>query len=42
MEKYQIAVDNKLIGQKGFLIMNPDGYLLRFSQNSGERDLIYL
>lgn len=42
MEKYQIAVDSKLIGQKEFLIMNPDGYLLRFVQNLVERDLIYL
>lgn len=25
--------DNKLIGQKEFLIMDPDGYLLRFSQD---------
>ena len=28
--------DNKLIGQKEFLIMDPDGYLLRFSQRLEE------
>jgi hypothetical protein len=30
--------DNKLIGKKEFLIMDPDGYLLRFSQSIGERE----
>jgi hypothetical protein len=30
--------NNKLIGQKEFLIMDPDGYLLRFAQNIGERE----
>jgi len=28
---------DKLIGQKEFLIVDPDGYLLRFAQNLGER-----
>lgn len=29
----------KLMGQKEFLIMDPDGYLLRFVQNLGEKDV---
>jgi catechol 2,3-dioxygenase-like lactoylglutathione lyase family enzyme len=31
-------VDNKSYGQKEFLIMDPDGYLLRFAQNLGEKE----
>lgn len=31
--------DTKLKGQKEFLIMEPDGYLLRFVQNLGEKDV---
>ncbi|SHJ71095.1 bleomycin resistance protein [Tepidibacter formicigenes] len=31
-------VHNKLMGQKEFLIMDPDGYLLRFAQNLGEKE----
>jgi len=30
--------DTKLRGQKEFLIMDPDGYLLRFVQTLGERE----
>ncbi|WP_416118313.1 bleomycin resistance protein [Peribacillus butanolivorans] len=30
--------DTKLVGHKEFLIMDPDGYLLRFVQNLGERE----
>ncbi|MCB2308404.1 VOC family protein [Clostridium estertheticum] len=30
--------NNILIGQKEFLIMDPDGYLLRFAQNLGEKE----
>ena len=30
--------DNKLIGQKEFLIMDPDGYLLRFAQNLEKKE----
>ncbi|MBW9169957.1 bleomycin resistance protein [Clostridium estertheticum] len=46
-QKYKIKVEikenwykanNTLIGQKEFLIMDPDGYLLRFAQNLGERE----
>lgn len=29
--------DNKLLGNKEFLIQDPDGYLLRFSEDMGER-----
>jgi catechol 2,3-dioxygenase-like lactoylglutathione lyase family enzyme len=28
--------DNKLVGQKEFLVLDPDGYLLRFAQRIGE------
>lgn len=31
--------DTKLLGNKEFLIQDPDGYLLRFSQDLGERDI---
>ena len=31
--------DKKLLGSKEFLVMDPDGYLLRFSQDIGERNL---
>ena len=31
--------DTKLVGQKEFLIMDPDGYLLRFAQDLGEREI---
>ncbi|MFH1285868.1 MAG: VOC family protein [Candidatus Micrarchaeota archaeon] len=30
--------DNKLLGVKEFLVMDPDGYLLRFSQSIGTKD----
>ena len=30
--------NNKLLGQKEFLIIDPDGYLLRFAQNIGEKE----
>ena len=31
--------DNKLLGNKEFLIQDPDGYLLRFSEDLGEKEL---
>lgn len=31
--------DNTLSGQREFLVQDPDGYLLRFSEHLGERDL---
>lgn len=30
--------DDKLIGQKEFLLLDPDGYLLRFAQNLGNKE----
>lgn len=30
--------DNRLLGNKEFLIQDPDGYLLRFSEDLGERE----
>ena len=45
---YQIAFDieenwyrqdNKLLGNKEFLIQDPDGYLLRFSEDLGEKNI---
>ena len=32
--------DNKLLGNKEFLIQDPDGYLLRFSEDLGEKEVI--
>ena len=29
--------DDKLLGNKEFLVQDPDGYLLRFSEDMGER-----
>ncbi|MBR0309540.1 MAG: hypothetical protein IJQ97_01525, partial [Paludibacteraceae bacterium] len=29
--------DNKLLGNKEFLIQDPDGYLLRFAEDLGEK-----
>jgi len=37
MEEKWYRADAKLKGQKEFLIMDPDGYLLRFVQNLGEK-----
>lgn len=37
MQENWYRVNNKLIGQKEFLIMDPDGYLLRFAEDLGER-----
>ena len=31
--------DNKLLGNKEFLIQDPDGYLLRFFEDIGEKDI---
>ena len=31
--------DNKLLGNKEFLVQDPDGYLLRFSEDLGEKQL---
>ena len=32
--------DNKELGNREFLVQDPDGYLLRFAQNLGERNII--
>ena len=32
--------DDKLLGNKEFLVQDPDGYLLRFSQDLGEKPII--
>ena len=29
---------NKLVGHKEFLVLDPDGYLLRFAQDIGEKE----
>ena len=31
--------DNKLLGNREFLVQDPDGYLLRFSQDLGEKEI---
>lgn len=31
--------DNKLLGNKEFLIQDPDGYLLRFSEDLGQKQI---
>ncbi|MED3998259.1 VOC family protein [Peribacillus frigoritolerans] len=38
IQKNWYRADTKLRGQKEFLIMDPDGYLLRFVQSLGERE----
>lgn len=37
MEKNWYRQDNKLLGNKEFLVQDPDGYLIRFSQDLGEK-----
>ena len=32
--------DDKLLGNREFLVQDPDGYLLRFSEDLGEREVI--
>ena len=34
--------DNKLLGNREFLIQDPDGYLLRFSEDLGEKEVCNL
>ena len=31
--------DNKLLGNREFLVQDPDGYLLRFSEDLGEKEV---
>ena len=37
MEENWYRQDNKLLGNKEFLVQDPDGYLLRFSEDLGEK-----
>ena len=37
MEENWYRQDNKLLGNKEFLVQDPDGYLIRFSQDLGEK-----
>jgi len=39
IEENWYRANNKLIGQKEFIIMDPDGYLLRFAQDLGENEI---
>ena len=39
MEENWYRQDNKLLGSKEFLIQDPDGYLLRFSEDLGEKEI---
>ena len=39
LEENWYRQDNKLLGNKEFLIQDPDGYLLRFFQDLGERNI---
>lgn len=39
MEENWYRQDSKLLGNKEFLVQDPDGYLLRFSQDLGEKIL---
>ena len=36
---YWFRKENELIGMKGFLVMDPDGYLLMFNENIGTKAL---
>jgi len=38
-KEYWFRKDNYLIGMKGFLVMDPDGYLLMFNENIGTKPL---
>lgn len=40
MEENWYRQDNRLLGNKEFLIQDPDGYLLRFSEDLGEKEVI--
>ena len=39
MEENWYRQDNKLLGNKEFLVQDPDGYLLRFSKDLGEKEI---
>ena len=39
MEENWYRQDDKLLGNKEFLVQDPDGYLIRFSQDLGEKQI---
>ena len=39
MEENWYRQDDKLLGNKEFLVKDPDGYLLRFSEDLGEKNI---
>ena len=39
MEENWYRQDDKLLGNKEFLVQDPDGYLIRFSQDLGEKEI---
>lgn len=39
MEENWYRQDNKILGNKEFLVQDPDGYLLRFSEDLGEKEI---
>lgn len=39
MEENWYRQDDKLLGNKEFLVQDPDGYLLRFSEDLGEKNV---
>lgn len=39
LEENWYRQDDKLLGNKEFLIQDPDGYLLRFSEDLGEKEI---
>lgn len=39
LEENWYRQDDKLLGNKEFLVQDPDGYLLRFSEDLGERNI---
>ena len=39
MEENWYRQDNKLLGNKEFLVQDPDGYLIRFSEDLGEKSI---
>ena len=38
-KEYWFRKDNRLIGMKGFLVLDPDGYLLMFNENIGTKKI---
>ena len=39
MEENWYRQDNRLLGNKEFLVQDPDGYLIRFSEDLGEKNI---